>query len=393
MKSFWKWFRWVLLVIVVGGLIAVSMIPSPVPVDVAAVSSGEMVVAVESEGVTRVRDLYVVAAPVAGRLKRIDLDEGDVIREGTEITRIFPAPMGPAGQAELEARIESIEASGKSAEANLQSLVSQREQAKKDLSRTRELFDQGAVARRELDQAELAVNNLNDQVEAARYAIRSTEAQVEAAKAGRVAYGEKDVSPVTISSPASGTVLRVMERSERIVAPGTPLVAVGDPKGLEIVVDVLSTDAVKIEAGARMIIEGWGGDENLEGIVRYVEPSAHTKYSALGIEEQRVNVVGLFSSYPDRLGDGYRVVARIVTWESPSVMQVEGSALFRDGEGWAVFVVDEGVARKRSVRVGHRNSFQAEVLEGLKEGEQVILHPSNQIEDGAQVEARGTESE
>ena len=166
------------------------------------------------------------------------------------------------------------------------------------------------------------------------------------------------------------------------------MLAVGDPKGLEIVVDVLSTDAVKIEPGARILIEGWGGDTTLNGVVQYIEPSAFTKVSALGIEEQRVNVIGLFTDFPERLGDGYRVVARIVTWEGDSILQVPSSALFRDGDGWATFVMQDGAAVKRTVKVGHRNSFTVEITEGLKEGDHVILHPSNQIEDGVKVAER-----
>lgn len=388
MKSFWKWFRWVLAALVVGGLIIVSLMPKPVPVDVAAVGQGEMIVSVESEGVTRVRDLYTVAAPVSGRLQRIELEEGDILREGTVVARILPAPVGPAEQTELEARIGSIEASEQSARANVEALTAQLGQARRERDRLKDLLDAGAVARRDLEQAELAVKNLEDQVEGAHFAVRSTAKQAEAAKAGRAYYGEGGGAAVTVAAPASGSVLRVVEKSERVVMAGSPLLVVGDPKGLEILVDVLSTDAVRIEPGARIIIDGWGGEKPLEGIVRYIEPSAFTKISALGIEEQRVNVVGLFSEYPDKLGDGYRVVARIVTWQGKDVLQVPSSALFRDGEGWAAFVVEEGIARKRSVTIGHRNSFDVEVLEGLKAGERVILHPSNQIQDGVEVEAR-----
>lgn len=386
MKSFWKWFRWILLLLIVAGLVAVSLMPKPLPVDVATVEQGEMIVAVESEGVTRVRDLYTVAAPISGRLKRIELEEGELLREGSVAATILPAPIGPAERTELEARIGSIEATEQSAQANVSALTAQLAQARSERDRLKSLLDEGAVPRRDYEQAELAVKNLEDQVEGARSSARSTAQQVEAAKAGRAYYGEGGGSAVTVKAPATGSVLRVVEKSERVVMAGTPLLVLGDPKGLEILVDVLSTDAVSIEPGARIIIDGWGGDKSLDGIVRYIEPSAFTKISALGIEEQRVNIVGLFSEYPDKLGNGYRVIARIVTWQGANVLQVPSSALFRDGENWAAFVVEENIARKRVVKIGHRNSFQVEILEGLKAGEQVILHPSNQIQDGVQVE-------
>lgn len=388
MKSIWKWLRWVLLGLVIVGLIAISLIPKPVPVDLAEVKQGDMMVTVEAEGVTRVRDLFTVAAPVSGRLQRIELDEGEVLRQGTLVATITPAPVGPAERAELEARIGSIEAAEQSARANVEGLQAQLRQAERERDRLKELLDAGAVARRDFEQAELAVRNLEDQVEAARFNVRSTAMQAEAAKAGRASYGEGGSAAVDVTAPVTGSVLRVFEKSERVVPAGTPLVAIGDPKGLEIIVDILSTDAVKIEPGARIIIDGWGGERALDGIVQYIEPSAFTKVSALGIEEQRVNVVGLFSEYPDKLGDGYRVVARIVTWEGKNVLQVPSSALFRDGEGWAVFVVDDGAARTRPVTIGHRGSFDVEILEGLKAGERVILHPSNQIQEGVKVEER-----
>ena len=382
-----KYVRWILAGIVVVGLIVVSLLPKPIPVDMAEVSRAEMIVAVEAEGVTRVRDLFLVAAPVSGRLQRIELEEGDIVKEGTQITTVFPAQVNPAQQAEIEARIDAIEASKQSAEANLAGLKNQLVQAQREEERLKELLDAGAISRQQAEQAELIVKSLEEQVESAGFAVQSTAKQAEAAKTGRSAFGG-NTAGIAVKAPASGSLLRVFEKSERVVMAGTPLLAIGDPKGLEIVVDILSTDAVKIEPGDRIIVDGWGGDKRLEGIVRYIEPSAFTKISALGIEEQRVNIIGMFSEYPDMLGDGYRVVARIVTWEGKSVLQVPASALFRDGEVWAVFVIEDGNAVQRSVTVGHRNSFEVEVVEGLSEGDQVILHPSNQIQDGVGVEER-----
>ncbi|MGE3800221.1 MAG: efflux RND transporter periplasmic adaptor subunit [Candidatus Kapaibacterium sp.] len=382
-----KYLRWIVPLLIVGGLIVISLLPKPVPVDIASVSRSNMVVAVEVEGVTRVRDLFLVAASVSGRVKRIELKEGDQVSEGAPITTIYPAQMNPAQRSELEAQISSIEASQQSTEANVEALKNQLTQARKEEERLKSLLDAGAIPQQQYEGAQLAAKTLADQLESAKYAVRSTAKQVEAAKSGRAAYGS-NTAGINVVAPASGSVLRVFEESERVVMAGTPLIAIGNPKGLEIVVDVLSTDAVKIEPGDRILIDGWGGDKQLEGIVRYIEPSAFTKISALGIEEQRVNIVGMFSEYPDKLGDGYRVIARIVTWEGANVLQVPSSALFRDGDSWGVFVVEDGIARKRTVTIGHRNAFEVEVVEGLNEGDQVILHPSNQIEDGVGVEGR-----
>lgn len=388
MKSFWKRFRWILLGLIILGLIGISLIPKPVQVDIATAERNAMVVAVEAEGVTRVRDMYMITAPVSGRMQRIDLREGEPIKKNDLVSTIFPAPLNPSQQQEVEARVDALQATKKSAEANLAALEAQASQALKERRRLELLFKEGAVAEREVEQADLAVENLREQIESARFAVQSTEMQAQAVGTARAAYSGRGEGAVRVTSPATGTVLRIFEESERVVMAGTPLVAVGDPKGLEIVVDVLSTDAVKIEPGARIIIDGWGGNTSLEGVVRYIEPSAFTKVSALGIQEQRVNVVGLFNQYPDKLGDGYRIVARIVTWESQEVLQVPASSLFRDGEDWATFVIEEGIARKRIVQVGHRNAFDVEILKGLEENAQIILHPSNQIQDGTSVESR-----
>ena len=190
---------------------------------------------------------------------------------------------------------------------------------------------------------------------------------------------------IDVRSPVAGHVLRVHEESERIVAAGTPLLEVGDPGDIEVVVDVLSADAVRIRPGAPVAIEDWGGEQPLEARVRLVEPSGFTKVSALGVEEQRVNVVADFVDGPGALGDGYRVEARVVVWEAPDVVRVPGSALFRRGDAWHVFVVERGTARLRRVEVGHRGSFEAELLAGLEPGERVVLHPSDRVQDGVRV--------
>ena len=377
------WISGSVLLLVV--LIWLAMMPKPVAVETAAVERGELVVTVESEGITRVRDLFLIAAPTTGRLERIDLEEGDMIGSGEVVATIYPAPANEVQKSELEAQISAIESSRASAASQVAALEGQAKQARKDRDRLAGLVDQGAVPKRDLEQAELAVETLEDQIGAARNNEKAAAEQVRAAKSGRATYGG-NTSGVTVSAPERGNVLRVLEKSERVVMAGTPLVAIGDPKGLEIVVDVLSSDAIAIEPGDRIIVDGWGGDKELEGIVRYIEPSAFTKISALGIQEQRVNIIGMFSEYPDRLGDGYRVVARIVTWQGASLLKIPSSALFRQGDGWSVFVNENGEARLQSVTIDHRSSFEVEVTGGLDEGDLVILHPSNRIEDGVAVE-------
>ncbi|HKV38831.1 MAG TPA: HlyD family efflux transporter periplasmic adaptor subunit, partial [Blastocatellia bacterium] len=193
---------------------------------------------------------------------------------------------------------------------------------------------------------------------------------------------------VNLRSPISGYVLRIVEKSDRVLAPGSPVLIIGDQAKLEVVVDVLSTEAVKVRPGAEMLLDGWGGDHTIRACVRTVEPEAFTKVSALGIEEQRVNIVGDFVDPVDRLGDGYRVEARIIVWQSSNVLEIPSSALFRHGLEWSVFVLESGHARRRPVQVGHRNPLQAEILGGIKEGDRVVLHPTNQLDDGSRIEVR-----
>jgi HlyD family secretion protein len=389
MRKFWKVGRWVLLGAVAVVLVVISLMKTPIPVDVAAVSRGHMIVAVEAEGVTRVRDRYVVAAPVSGRLKRTDLEEGDLVRKGDLLTTVYPAPVNAAQRQEIESNIDALEASQRRAEAELKALVEQLTQARRESDRMDNLYDEGAVSKQQLEQANLQVSQLEQQISAAEQAVQAAEAQANAAKSGRAAYYGGDHEGIPIRSPADGSVLRISEESERVVMAGTPIMIVGDPKGLEIVVDVLSTDAVSIQPGDRILVDGWGGEDTLEGLVRYIEPSAFTKYSALGIEEQRVNVIGMFQKYPELLGDGYRVIARIVTWEGSDVLQIPASALFRAGaDQWAVFTIRHGTASRELVKVGHRNTMTVEILDGLSADDEVILHPPNDVEDGSSVKSR-----
>ncbi len=389
-KQLWKRILWIIVGLVFVGLIVVSLLPQPLPVDAEEVIKGPLHVAIEAEGKTRVEELFVVTAPVTGLLKRIGLEEGDSVGTGMTIASITPPPADRMQRSELEARIGAIEANREALAANVQQVRSQLEQAQTEANRMKQLRADGAVSQQTLENAQQTVTSLLKSLEAAEARVRSAENEKRVAESGRMAYSGSG-QPVNVPSPVRGRVLRIMEENERVVMAGTPLLSIGDPNGLEIEVDVLSTDAVKITPGDRIVIEGWGGEEPLEGRVKYIEPSAFTKISALGIEEQRVFIIGEFLEYPKKLGDGYRIVASIITWEADDVLKVPASALFRDEEGWGVFVVDGGIVHKKSVKTGHRNSFEVEILEGLQAGEKVVIHPSNQVEDGIEAVIQQTE--
>lgn len=376
--------------------------PQRVEVDVAEVRRGPLEVTVDEEGETRVRERYVVAAPTAGRLLRITLEEGDPVAAGAVVARIEPAPLGPRDLAAAQAQLEAAQASQSAAVARVERAEAALAQARRDAARVERLHHAGTLSDDAREQARLAETSAAREHEEARYAADAALHEVEAAQAALIAArgggapsgdGDgADAAPcagetpcIAVRSPVAGEVLRVPEQSERIVAPGTPLLELGDPHALEIVSDLLSRDAVRVAAGDRVRIEDWGGPGALEARVRLVEPSGFTKISALGVEEQRVNVISDLVQPEPRLGDGYRVEARIVVWEAADVLQIPASALFRAGDEWAVFTVERGRARRRIVDAGEQGAFQAEIRKGLAEGETVILHPSDRLRDGTRI--------
>ncbi len=381
-------------VVAVVAVIVVALLPNPEPVDIDTVTRDTMRVTIETEGKTRVFDRYVISAPISGRLRRPTLEEGDTIGKGMPVAAIEPPPVDALQQQEMEERIAAAEAAVHQAAADQASAKAQLQQATRERDRLQQLVDAGAVARQDFERGSNAVDVAEQQQQAAAARVRAAQADLAGLRAGRAAYlGSGSSRMVTLTSPAAGEVLRVYEKSERLVPAGTPLVEVGDPNGLEIVIDVLSTDAVRIRAGDPVIVEGWGGDAPLHARVKYVEPSAFTKVSALGIEEQRVNVIAGFTQPAPELGDGFRVDANIVLWQGDDVLQAPSSALFRDGTGWAVFAVRDGTARKTTVTVGRRSAFEAQILSGLSKGDEVIVHPSDQISDGVRVERRSVAAE
>jgi HlyD family secretion protein len=390
--------RWIKRIAVAAALLAIvgivawSLIPRPVPVEVATVRRATLIVTVDEDGRARVHDRYVVTAPLGGTLARIELHAGDTVRAGDVLARISPAPaplLDAGSRAELEGRIAIAQARGKQATAAVQRAERNATYTESERVRARTLADQGALPGVEADRAQLLADVAKRDLDSARFdaAIAADELATARAIARRLVKGGAE--EVAVQAPVAGRILRLLWQSEGAVAPMTPLLEIGDPARLEIVVDVLTADAVEIRPGADVEIVGWGGAP-LHAVVRLVEPSATTRISALGVEEQRVAIVADLVDPPARwasLGDGWRVEARITTWRGADVVTVPVSALFRDGEQWAVYVVEAGRARLRHVEIGHRNDDAAEVRGGLTEGQRVILHPSERVSDGTRVAA------
>jgi HlyD family secretion protein len=377
---------------VVGGLLAVALWPKTVPVEVGAIARGPLVVTVDEEGTTRVRERFVVSSPVAGRVLRIELEPGDAVKRGQVVARVraeTPPLLDERTRAEGQAAIESARAALGRARADEQRGRATLAHAQREVTRVRGLVQAGALSTQELEARETEAKVAGESVNAAVFAVQAATSELQRAQA-RLAPSHPEAAGriVSVTAPVSGVVLKRMRESESIVPAGDPLIEIANPQQLEIVADLLSTDAVRIKPGARAIIEQWGGEKALDARVRRIEPAGFTKISALGVEEQRVNVILDFvnpAAAWAALGDAYRVEVRIVLWESPSVLLVATSALFRVGESWAVFTVEEDRARRVLVTLGHQTGQQAEVVSGLSEGARVILHPVDTLTDGARV--------
>ncbi len=365
--------------------------PEPLEVDIAEAVRGPLEVTVDQQGEVRVHDRYVIAAPVAGQLVRVNLHEGDPVNAGESVAALEPAPLDPRTREEAIARRAAARALVKEAQYRVSQAAAALALAKRERERFELLVAERFVSSEAAEKARTAEQTALAELDAARSRESAARYEEKAAEAVLLAVPSaegREKRLVNLESPVAGKVLRVLERSERTVAAGTQIMVIGDPSRYEIVADVLSTDAVKISPGAPARLVEWGGDRALDARVRMVEPYAFTKVSALGIEEKRVNVVLDPVDALGPLGDGYRVEARIVIWSAPDVLQVPTAAVFRSGAGWAVFVVENGRAHKRSVRVGQRNPFAAQVLEGLAAGARVVKYPGNQVVDGSRVRAR-----
>lgn len=397
------WGKRLALALVAGLLLAAlvyAFLPQPVAVDVASVTRGTLQVTVDEDGQTRIKERYIVSSPLAGRLMRITLDAGDSVKAGeTVLTRIEPTDpelLDPRAQAQAEARVKAAQARLQQTRTELDKAEAAMQHAESELARVRKLYDRDAASDERLQEKLLQHRVKTEEFRAARFAEEIAQFELELARAALLRTrpeddGADEDSQFKIRAPITGRVLRVIQESSTIVSPGAQLLEVGDPSDLEIVVDVLSQDAVRIDPGDKVLLEDWGGEKPLEGTVRLIEPSGFTKVSALGVEEQRVNVVVDFDDSPDGrdgLGDGFRVEARIVVWEGTDVLTVPLGALFRREGEWALFVVENGRAALRHVTIGHRGDFEAEVTEGLTEDTPVIVHPSDRVSDGVRVRPR-----
>jgi len=381
-----------LAVIVAGGLIWLAVRPG-VLVDAATVERGPLVVTIDEDGKVRVRDRYVVNASLTGELERIPFRAGDVVQEGQPVATIVslaPGLLDVRARGQTEERIGAAEANALQAQAAAARAEAALRSAQTEAERMRTLATKGAAPRRDLERAETELDVAEKDLRAARFASHASAHEAEMARAARLA-AKRGGERLEISAPLTGRVLRVMRDSQGFVNGGEPLLEIGDPSSLEVVVDVLSTDAVKIPPAADATLVHWGGNTVLNARVSRVEPSAVTKVSALGVEEQRVNVILDITSPPDTwraLGDGYRVEARIVVFRKEDAVKGPTSALFRSGQDWAVFVLDGNRARKRKVTVGPSNGLELVVDGGLQPGERVLVHPGDAIRDGMRVRVR-----
>ena len=392
---FWS----VMGLLLVAGLM-MAFWPRALVVDIAEIGSGPLASTVTEEGITRVKDIYTLSSPVDGRLQRIEAEAGDPVVAGetviAQIEPIDPSFLDPRSEAQAQASVRAAESAEGLAKAEVEQAQAELDFAVTELERARQLISESTISRRELDNAERLYRTRKAALATALAALQVRSFELERAKAlllsprdTQAQHGVCECIP--IRAPVDGRVLRKIQESEGVVSAGAPLVEIGNPEQLEIVADLLSTDAVKVEAGQDVEISGWGGEGPLQGRVRIVEPFGFTKISALGIEEQRVNVIIDFTSDTrdwQRLAHGYQVEVHVILWRSKSVLSVPLTALFRSGRDWAVYVVEDGRAVLRTLKLGHRSAVAAEVLDGLTAGDRVILHPSNQVDDGIRVAPR-----
>lgn len=387
--------------LVVAGLVY-GFLPRPVPVDVAVAGKGPLDVTVEEEGVTRVMDRYVITAPMTGYVQRIRLKVGDAVEQGQVLAVLEPArsdALDPRRRAQARAQVSAAEAKLAAARENARAATADAQLARKELQRADRLAQENFLSQSAMDQARTNVSRSEASQRAAAHQVNVARFELDSARAAlarsEALQAGKAAETMDVRAPVAARVLKVEHESEGTVQAGQPLLDIGDPDALEVDVELLSTDAVKITPKSRVIIEHWGGEKPLQGVVRVVEPAGYTKVSALGVEEQRVHVIVDFTSPRrlwQRLGDGYRVETKFVVWEGTDVLQIPASALFRHNGGWAAFVVQDGRAQLRPVKLGHRNGLKAEVLQGIGAGEQVIIHPDDKVRGGVRVRVRHTEA-
>lgn len=379
-------------------LLLFSFWPRATAVDLGEVARRDMVVTIDEEARTRVHEAYEVSTPVAGRLLRVEVEAGDHVKAGHSVVARMQAAPPPTldirTQEQAEAAIGAAEAAMDAARSDLAGALATLELARSEMTRSRTLRAEEAISEAAFEAAERQLRSAEATSQSARAAVSMREADLAAARAQLITFRDGIASGdvIPIHAPISGRILRVVQKSEATLPAGSPILEIGDTAGdLEVVAEMLSTDAVQITAGDRVLIDNWGGDQPLEGVVERVEPWGFTKYSALGVEEQRVNVITRFmdpEARPNSLGHGYRVEVNVVIWEGSDVLTAPSSALFRIDDGWAVFVARGGRARLTPVEVGRNNGISAEVLGGLEEGQSVILFPGPDLQNGTGIRRR-----
>jgi HlyD family secretion protein len=370
--------------------------PGPVPVEGRPVVRAPLRVTVEEEGLTRVKDRFVISAPVAGYLQRIQLEVGDAVTQGQTLAvlePLRPEVLDPRSRARAEAQVAAAQAALKSAEEQVISTRAETVYAEAEYRRKQKLLKDALVSQGDLDQARTLARQAAAAQRSAEFAVEVARFDLEAAQTA-LQYsissdGAEAPETVKLRAPVASRVLAIHHESEGVVVTGEDLLEIGDPAALEVAVDVLSADAVRIHPGGAVQFQRWGGEQPLEGVVRVVEPAGFTKISALGVEEQRVWVIADITSPREQwqqLGDGYRVEAHFILWEEQDVLQIPASALFRHAEGWAVFAIRDGRARRVAVQTGHGNGLATQVISGIEAGDIVIVHPDDRIEDGVRVD-------
>lgn len=390
-------------VIMVGATLAFAFWPRPMMVDIGKVQRGHMTVTIDEEGRTRVHDVFVVSSPVAGLLLRVDIEPGDQVFAGESVIGNMrpsnPTPLDIRNKAQARARLSAARAALRLANAERERAVADKELADLQLQRMRSLVLSNSTSQLDLDRAEREARTASASLQIAVASIAVKEADLVNARANLISFGDERPASaaasavIPIYAPVTGRVLRIMQESETILPAGAPLMEIGNIEGdLEVVVELLSSDAVQVSPGDKAALVNWGGFEILEGVVKRVDPLGFTKVSALGVEEQRVDTIIEFTDPPPKalrkLGHGFRVEVQIVIWEDENALIVPSSALFRDGQDWTVFVIIDGIATLRQVKIGRNNGVDAQVIAGLQSGDKVVLYPSSGLNNGVKVSKR-----